>query len=270
VADAMIEAEFMTGFDLRVYPESKPRVACLSQVFGVLRMFHFWIGFVSLMVGIGLGQLVLKESRAILAGFATIGLWFGLVLGLSTSPIIGSTMTAGFAIAGTLIQSYLASRAPGPGGIALSPPSGRWLLPFAALTVAGMIVGIMIRTNDSFYFGEPNIKKDYIAKGFTPEQADTIMASLVKNIQADKTAGQAGTEAKALVRHGSNLQAAQLEAEVGLYLPIVMGMQNKTPREKLDALKQRVSPEASAEIEGWESNGLDPETILKTLSKTKR
>jgi hypothetical protein len=221
-------------------------------------------------VGFGLGLLLIKERPAVLAGFAALGLLFGMVLGLSATPIIGATVTAGLALAGTALQAYLSMKTPEAGHAAIPRPDGRWLLPFASFCVAGIILGIAMRANDvlSFSSAVPNLKEHYLAQGFTEPQVTAIMAAMAKNLQSEKPPALALADTKlalADTKPRTTLQSAEAKADARLYLPVVEGLGIKDPKARLEALKVRVKLETRDEIAGWEESGFDAESIFKAL-----
>ena len=71
-----------------------------------------------------------------------------------------------------------------PAGAPALPAVGDWLAPFAALLIAGILGGIMIRVNEVLCLPapvpSPNLRLKYLELGFTEEQVSQIMAEQAK------------------------------------------------------------------------------------------
>jgi hypothetical protein len=124
-------------------------------------------------------------------GFAVLGFVIGLALGMSHSPVLGTTITGGFALAGVLIPIYVKPRAPQPDGsgvsqspneavpagaapsapqpdgarVVESPPAGEWLLPLGGALAVGMLLGIILRVNDLLDFRSRSLRGNRLQPG---------------------------------------------------------------------------------------------------------
>lgn len=140
------------------------------------------------------------------AAFAALGLFLGLCIGLSASPVVGGTITAGFTLAGSLMTTYLTRKdgagdasapekdnltAPGKSNITV-PVEGKvarvpwltstlivsWLLPLALFLVVGLVLGITFRANDVLNFRR-DLHARLLSLGFDENQASKIMSRMV-------------------------------------------------------------------------------------------
>jgi hypothetical protein len=130
--------------------------------------------------------------RALFAGlgFAALGMVLGLSLGMSAAPVIAATLTAGFALVGTLLAIYQPKPVAGAaGGGGPKPiPIYLWLFPFAASLALSMLLGAAIRVNDALDFQPKaptppdDLRIHYAKLGVSPEQVTKIMDRLAQEI----------------------------------------------------------------------------------------
>jgi len=112
------------------------------------------------------------------AGFAALGGSAGMMIGLSTSPVVGTAVGAVLGVLALAIPVYFQKVAPealkttATEGV---PPLGSWLFPFAAAVFLGIPLGLALRVNNALDFSSSNLRKHYEAQGFTQEQIDVLM-----------------------------------------------------------------------------------------------
>jgi len=132
---------------------------------------------VSLLIGTALGIIVGKRQRAEVPTFAVIGLLAGLVVGLSSSPVIAAAIGAAFTLAGALLSAYRAKEQ----GHEMIPLQS-WLLPFSLMAIVGVITGILIRANDLLTLQTKDLRAKYAELGFDSNQVKQILERLATTV----------------------------------------------------------------------------------------
>ena len=159
------------------------------------------LGLLAFLAGVATGLwLQARQQQSTSWGIALLGALVGLLVGLSSSPVVAGTITAAFALATTLLPKFLERRADREDSATAEPPSDstrelRWLLPFSALAMVGVIVGITLRVNNALDFGSRNLREEFREQGFTDDQVDRIMDRLAGEVtpsKRDETADKTG------------------------------------------------------------------------------
>jgi len=122
----------------------------------------------------------LKGITAIFNGLG-IGLLLGILLGLSISPVVSgviATLSGLLALFLGLNEKYL------------DPLKSLRIGAFGLFAVAGILLGLYLRVNDSFAPSLLDLKNEYVAVGYSDEEA---RAFITKSVEADtgKTRRQA-------------------------------------------------------------------------------
>lgn len=215
------------------------------------------------------GKAEREKERASAFGFAGLGLAFGVALGLSSSPVLGASLAAGFALIGTLIPLYFPKTATAdPTGTTPVPrlaPVGVWLFPFAVSTILGMVLGLALRVNDALDFRPQNLRERFLAQGFTEKQATDIMERLASSIHDPATAqaAAAGTKEQAKATE-PGLQTAAAHVDWKDYWAR-MDRLGFPPNRVLAEFKKIAPPKALGQIEQLEAESA--KEILKTVRR---
>jgi hypothetical protein len=107
---------------------------------------------------------------AVMRGFGGLGLFVGLILGLSASPIVNAFVGAAFTLAGVLVPIY-----------AKNPTTGKttkwvlWIMPFGFFAAIGVLAGITIHANDLLSAPRTPMQEALLAEGFTKAQVDGML-----------------------------------------------------------------------------------------------
>jgi hypothetical protein len=148
-------------------------------------------------VGALLGWVATVRSR-FSAGFAALGAVAGLFLGISSTPVLSTTITAAFTLIGVLIPVYFPKKTE-PGVVETAPPSvAEWLFPFAVALAAGALVGITLRVNDSLNFASVSLKDHYSRLGFDEAQVKAIVDRQAKTVAGESVTPSLSAQYKAL------------------------------------------------------------------------
>jgi hypothetical protein len=151
-------------------------------------MWH-WFGFtLATLVGGVLGWL-LARRESVGAGFAALGAVTGLMIGLSTSPVVAASVSTILGLLGVLVPIYFqrlaaAPAQPPPAADAqpAPPPLGTWLFPFAGALLTGTLAGVALRANDALNFASRSLRDQYQAQGFTEDQITAMMERHAKAV----------------------------------------------------------------------------------------
>jgi hypothetical protein len=150
-----------------------------------------WAWFGPLLLGTLLGALggwLLAKWESVAAGFAALGAATGLMIGLSSSPIVAATVSSLIGLIGLVLPLYSQKQVPAPQTSttdqAAAPRLGSWLFPFGLALLTATLVGVALRANDALNFSSPNLREHYAAQGFTKDQIDLIMNQFAKALGA--------------------------------------------------------------------------------------
>jgi hypothetical protein len=151
-------------------------------------MSQWFFLILSLLLGGVVGWL-LSKRESIGAGFAALRASVGLMIGLSSSPVVAASVTAIFSLIGILIPIFFEQKT-GAAPVALDskraepqvPPLATWLFPFGGALLVGTLAGIALRANDALNFSSPNLRDHYRAQGFTEDQINSIMEQYARAI----------------------------------------------------------------------------------------
>ena len=240
----------------------------------------FVASVIALILGLALGMTLgaRKGQSASGIGFAFLGLGFGLTLGLSASPVLGAALTAAFTFAGLVLQAFARQAPPNdevpPGKIAdfarvNAPTFSAAMAPLACMMVAGLLVGIIVRVNNSFQFGETGLRNRYLAEGFDEAQVGQIMAGharmLAEGRQSLAEASKAPEQPPAV---RSVLQASEVTAT---WQALLQGNidRDDTPHLSVDRINSASHKDVQNHIERMRKAKMDDGDILKLLKDIK-
>jgi hypothetical protein len=249
-------------------------------------------GLIGLFVGIGLGLLANgRKSVVAFVGFALLGCLAGLTIGLSESPVIAAAIAAAIGLIGQLAPSLLKGgtgkaqpplqrlrglprarrgrpRKPVAGAAEVQPvarnrnPAApdpghdiRWLVPFSALAIVGILLGITIRVNNALSFANADYPSRLASEGFTPAQIQKIMDRFVEETKYAPPPELPLT----------SLLSSEARSTLKEMWPKVAAI--GTPGEKLDFLRDNAPPDSGVArfINAERAKGTPDETILKDL-----
>lgn len=215
------------------------------------------------LVGVVIGAFLANSTaRMFTAGFAFLGLTSGLLVGLSSSPIIASVITAIFALIGSLLASYLATRP--PGAIVL-PPLSTWLAPLSCMTIVGVVGGITIRVNELLYFPpakvQRNLRNEYTQMGFSQAEVNQIMAGhaaeLAKAKPSDRPAPPTPPSPVALLDAEQKAKLKDVLKDAEAYSDL---------KERIAFIVQQV-PAVKEQVDQMRGSQKSPQQILNVLQK---
>jgi hypothetical protein len=210
-------------------------------------------------------------------GFAALGLAFGMTLGLSNTPVLGTSIAAGFALIGTLLPAYRRQPEPGESGTSAQAfqtiPVGVWLFPFAVAMTLGMLIGIELRVNDALDLRGENLHDQLLRKGFTEQQTEQIMDRLAGSIDDVSAVAHLGPPHETEIashlpttetRHETGLQGAEGRIDWKGFWGR-MGRLKASQAQILEALKKIAPASVLEEIHSLEAKKQSAESILKTV-----
>jgi hypothetical protein len=109
---------------------------------------------------------------AVMMGFGSLGLFVGLILGLSASPIVNAFMGAAFTLAGILLPLFDKNPAAG----ANKARRVLWMMPFGFAGALGLFAGLAIRANDLLSAPKTPTRDALLAEGFSDDQVNNMLA----------------------------------------------------------------------------------------------
>jgi hypothetical protein len=242
-------------------------IVALTVATGILAFALGW--FLSALTG---GGIPAASNRGEAFGFAALGLAVGLVLGLSTVPLIGAVVAAGFALVGTLLSIYLPKPAPPPAPPPPAPPPPVstvaplpirvWLFPFAITTILGMLLGICLRVNDALYFRSESLRDRFASVGFTPPQIEGIMERLANSIKDTVSVKAVIGDAKDKAITGLQADESDVDWKDFWERMTRLGLSHD---QVLKELKQIAPAPVRAQIKQLETQKKTADEILKTV-----
>lgn len=117
--------------------------------------------------------VIFRSSASMMSilSLASIGLTIGTTVGLSSSPVIGATLTAAISLAAAWATEWLNIKA---GHKPPRPWKFQLVIPICISFALGSLAGIVIRTNDLLDFGPHNLRERLQREGFDNDQINSI------------------------------------------------------------------------------------------------
>jgi MFS family permease len=171
----------------------------------------YYVALTSLLL---LGALLVRRQMgriktrgdAVMMGFGGLGLFVGLILGPSATPIVNAFMAAAFTLAGILLPLF--DKKPAAG--AAKTERVRWMMPFGFVAAIGVFAGIAIRANDLLSAPETPLRDLIIAQGFSDEQADAMLKRWAEKATPAQVITPAERKSKSPLLSSSNSPASDL------------------------------------------------------------
>ena len=146
------------------------------------------VAVVSIAVGILLGKYAsVTTGRSDALGYGLLGFVVGTLIGLSHSPVLAAAISAGVAVATSLLSRMGKDRILEGVPAATNPWRTDWLTALAGAMLAGLVFGVVVRANDLLNFKSPDLRLALKAQGFSQPQVEIIMAKIASEITYDAT-----------------------------------------------------------------------------------
>ena len=133
--------------------------------------------------------------------FLALGLTLGGLVGLSESPVLGTVLSAAFALVGPLALLYFAPENSTRKFMAVHP--GLWLLPLCIGVCGGVVSGIVVRRNDYLSFVDESLDHKLKAMGFTDKDSAQIKSRLANAVAPADLLPKRTSESSGLLASGS-------------------------------------------------------------------
>jgi hypothetical protein len=146
------------------------------------------VAIVSMVIGILIGRFAFVTARRSDAlGYGLIGFVVGTLIGLSNTPVLAAAISAGVAVATSLLsrigKDHVLEGLPG----AMNQWRAEWLAPLAGAMLVGLVFGVAVRANDLLNFKSSDLRLALRAQGFSQPQVEAIMAKIASEITYDAT-----------------------------------------------------------------------------------
>jgi hypothetical protein len=172
-----------------------------------INVLQFVIALITTFV-IALIVSFIRNKPSLGLAFSSLGLFIGLLVGLSASPIVAGLVAAGFVLAGQLIKILPTQNPPS------SDSTGTdiaWLPPLAVFACIGLLSGLIFRVNNTFSLHNSNLRSSFWELGFNQPQVDMIMERVAKNAKIDLPANRTSSETQS----GTFLLSGSLGSDSG-------------------------------------------------------